>query len=196
MSPELKSRAFETFFTTKSAGHGTVLGLALVDDIVAFHKGHIEVDSSPGQGTTVRVSLPAVPSTSPAPTPDPAQSQVGANRILLIDDDPLVCRTLVRLLGRHLDVSVENSGQAAITRLSEEAFDAVLCDVSMPGMSGPEILRQVAPRLRSRFVFLTGGAITGQDRAFIESCERPVLMKPIAPADLLAAIARVASLHA
>jgi CheY-like chemotaxis protein len=153
--------------------------------IVTALGGQIEVESQVGEGTTVRVLLPCA-AQSISPTPPHVSSvppPVRVCRLLVIDDDALVARTLARLLKRH-EVHVVTSGREALARLAEDGdnFDLVLCDLMMPDTTGMDVYEQVAqslPSLAERFVFISGGGITERSRAFLAEHSDRVLPKPI-----------------
>lgn len=120
--------------------------------------------------------------------------------VLVIDDDPLVGRSLARILRASHDVTVVESGAEAHRRLAAgERWDAVVCDLMMPGTSGMELeerLRADAPDAVARIVYMTGGAFTERARTFLAE-GRPCVEKPLEPAVLRAAIAdRVAACRA
>jgi PAS domain S-box-containing protein len=160
MAPEVKAHLFEPFFTTKAHGKGTGLGLATVHGIVAQSGGHLEVESAPGQGTTITVYLPratAAPAEPPAATPAPLPAPVSGT-ILVIEDDPLVRGVTVRALrSRGYDVLVAESGEQAVALAAgrEGRIDLVVSDVIMPGAAGPQVverLRLARPGLPALFV--------------------------------------------
>lgn len=133
MNAETRRKMFEPFFTTKQTGHG--LGLAAVLGIIRAHGGGIRVRSSPGEGTEVTVFWPAAV-TEPIATPVPA---TGSRTVLVIDDEALVRDVVARM--------VEDLGYSAMTAadgpsgidLAERA-DAVLVDLTMPQMSGADVV--------------------------------------------------------
>jgi signal transduction histidine kinase len=184
MSPEVLNRIFDPFFTTKPVGVGSGLGLSISHNIVAAFGGEIAVESTPGQGTTFRVLLPAVApggaDEAPAPAPAPP---LGGIRILVVDDEALVGQQLARALAREAEVVSTTSGREALELLAGQGpFDRILCDIMMPGMSGPELhaeLVRTAPGQAARLVFMTGGAFTDAARAFAESWRGPLIEKPI-----------------
>jgi signal transduction histidine kinase/ActR/RegA family two-component response regulator len=182
---EVRQRLFEPFFTTKAGDRGTGLGLFVSLGIVTGFGGNIEVDSRPGEGTTVRILLPAHQGDDLEPETVPRRSLRGLKRcrLLVVDDDVLVARTLARQLSGH-QVEVVLSGQAALDRLmaAGRGFDLVLCDLMMPDMTGMDVYEAVEerlPSLRDRFVFVSGGGITERSRRFLERHADRVLPKPI-----------------
>lgn len=172
------SRVFEPFFTTKSISEGTGLGLSISRTIVRHAGGSIDVKSEAGAGTTFQVRLPAsTRSYVPKATQVPPIITPGASaRVVVVDDEPLVGRSIRRALRGH-EVEVFTSGADAIERLrSAGPVDVVFCDLLMPDVSGMEVYAEVAaarPELAAAFVFMTGGAFTSKARAFLE--ETPVL---------------------
>lgn len=177
------SRVFDPFFTTKGLAEGTGLGLSICRNIIDDAGGTIEAASQPGSGTTFTVRLPASERTE---TTEPSRPQRvsmvrSRARVVVIDDEPLVGRSIRRALRGH-EVQVFSSGQEAIERLcSDEPFDLVFCDLMMPEVSGMEVFDEVSarrPDLAGRFVFMTGGAFTSQARDFLRETALVCLEKP------------------
>jgi len=109
-------------------------------------------------------------------------------RVLVVDDEPLVGRAVARVLGHGHEVTVATSGREALALIEAgRAFDLVLCDLMMPGMSGMELYETVAaraPEVVERFVFLTGGAFTIEAEAFLSSSRAERIIKPFDSAAL------------
>lgn len=103
-------------------------------------------------------------------------------RILVIDDEPLLGQTLQLGLEDSLDVELEVAGRRGLARLLEgERFQLVLCDLSLPDLTGVEIyerLRAARPDLVESFVVMTGGAVTSEAREFLDKYRGPLLQKP------------------
>gem|GEM_PF-1112268 len=187
-------RIFDPFFTTKAPGVGTGLGLSISHQIVRSMDGEIDVDSRPGQGCTFRVTLPIASAIATPCVPERAPEL--AARVLLIDDEAAVGRSLVMLLAPENDVIAVTRAEDALARLADgERFDAIVCDLMMPDINGIELyarISRVAPDYASRIIFMTGGAFTPQAREFLASLDRPHLEKPFTEVELRRAIESVA----
>jgi PAS domain S-box-containing protein len=195
MSAEVQERVFEPFFTTKGDS-GTGVGLAMVFGIVKQHRGHIEVRSAPGEGTTFRIALPLVAesATTAISTPPPVQLEPPRPlRVLAVDDEPMMTRAILRILkpSGHV-VTVAGSGEEALQRMAEQTFDVVVSDMGMgPGMNGWDLAAAVKDRCpQVRFLLATGwGAAIDPAEARARGVEA-VLAKPYHPIDLLQALAK------
>ena len=113
-------------------------------------------------------------------------------RVLVVDDEPLVASAARRLLARAHEVQVAHNGRVALAMLEQGIFDAVLCDIMMPHMSGLELHAQLTakrPDLARRMVFLTGGVFDGCAEQFLRDHARWRMGKPIDPGALLALVA-------
>ncbi|MCC6527121.1 MAG: response regulator [Polyangiaceae bacterium] len=181
------ARLFEPFFTTKPIGVGTGLGLPICHGIVTARGGQIRVQSALGAGTTVSVELPAAAVVARAPSARPvAPVAVPRQRVLVVDDEPLVRRSLERALRGH-EVSSADGGREAIALCLEGEHDVILCDLMMPDVTGMDVYEAVCavrPELARRFVFITGGAFTPRARAFVDALPNTVVDKPISVAKL------------
>jgi signal transduction histidine kinase len=187
IAPEVRGRIFEPFFTTKPVGIGTGLGLAICHGIVTGLGGTLTVESELGKGSTFRVDLPAtrpvmgaiVAGTKPAPPPQAARRR---GHILVVDDEPIVCFSLERLLATEGDVVALTNAREALARIrAGERFDVILCDLLMPEMDAPSLhaeLLAVAPDQADRMVFVTGGAFTVRARDFLDRVPNERLAKP------------------
>ncbi len=189
MSPEVRARIFEPYFTTKEIGKGTGLGLSTAYGIVQQSDGFIQVNSEPGQGTTFRVFLPrseAAVEVLAGVVPEDAPG--GTEHILLVEDDSSVRRstreTLIRL---GYSVTEAASGRAGLALGSDDTrhFDLALCDVILGDMSGPavyEALRALRPSVR--VLYMSGYADEAIVRTGVLDEGFPFLQKPFTPHDL------------
>ncbi|HEY1906227.1 MAG TPA: response regulator [Myxococcaceae bacterium] len=121
-------------------------------------------------------------------------------RVLVVDDEPLVASAARRLLARAHEVQVAHNGHSALELIETGRFDAVLCDILMPHMTGLELhalLSATRPEVAGRMVFLTGGVFDGRAERFLEDNARWCMGKPFDPGALLALVAgRIASADA
>lgn len=194
-------RIFDAFYSSKPSS-GTGLGLPMSRDIVRAHGGEISVASTRGIGTSFSIVLPlaANPVPAPATTPPPFTKPASERaRLLFVDDEISILRTYRRWFSRGHDVVTVDSGQEALTAIRERPdFDLVICDLSMPAMSGMQLyqlVRDELPALAERFVFATGGATQRELEEFLCSVPNRVLEKPFDLAvlrDLLADLQRLA----
>jgi len=178
-------RIFDPFFTTKPAGQGTGLGLAICHRIVVELGGDIVVESELGKGTTFRVVLPAAPKRA-----EPKGAEVTSlnppsrrrGRVLIVDDEPALGKTIERILSPEHDVTVVTSAALALLKIDAgERFDALVSDLMMPEMTGMELYERLlrsVPDQAARMSFMTGGAFSPQAAEFlakdsIRSIEKP-----------------------
>jgi nitrogen-specific signal transduction histidine kinase/FixJ family two-component response regulator len=196
IASEVLPRIFDSFFTTKPRGVGTGLGLPISQGIVRSLGGEITVDSRPGAGAIFRVRLPAVAAAVLAPQPENNLPALGYSRrrILAIDDEALLLKAYRRMLGDVHDVQTAVGAQEALRVLaSDRQFDAVLCDLQMPDISGAELYATVRgryPALAERFIFVTGGAFSTDAKRFLEESSCLVINKPFRVEELLIMIDR------
>ncbi|MEO0322311.1 MAG: ATP-binding protein [Myxococcota bacterium] len=184
---------FEPFFTTKPQGEGTGLGLSVCYGLVRALGGTIDVDSTPGVGTTFTLRLRRAESTRRSGTRAVAAAPEHRARVLIIDDDAVVARTLARTLRDH-DVSIATDPREGLRRCRSEPFDVVLCDVMMPEMTGPQLLLRlersddacVSPEA---VVFISGGAFESATREALEHLPNRLLEKPLDVTELRGLVA-------
>jgi len=158
MSEEVQRQIFDPFFTTKG-GHGTGLGLSRVSAIMERHRGRIDVVSALGEGTTFTLRFPVAPASAlPLPAASGGVRPVPGRRILLVEDDPAVRKTLAALLREAGHTVTEaDGGTAALALLADHPVDLVLTDLGMPELTGWEVARLVkAHRPQLPVVLLTG----------------------------------------
>ncbi len=195
----VRQRLFTPFYTTKPEGAGTGLGLSICKRIVTRFGGTISLDSTVGKGTTFRVTLPAAVAAlaaEPAPAPVPVAAPappLRRGRVLIVDDEAIVCRAIQRILTAHHEVETVNGGLQAFELITGgRQFDVVLCDLNMPDMTGIELyaaLTSADPRQADRVVFLTGGVLSEGTRSFLDAIPNLKLEKPFDSRRLLEVVA-------
>jgi CheY-like chemotaxis protein len=118
-------------------------------------------------------------------------------RVLIVDDEPALASTLGLLMRDETDVTVVTSGEAAVELVrSGRDFDAILSDLTMPGVSGMDLyarVREMRPGLEARLIFMTGGAFTPRAAAFVASIANPTIEKPFEVSAVLDLVRRVAA---
>ena len=176
--------------------YGVGLGLTMARRTVAAMGGHIEVASVWGEGTTVRFTLQRVAALQrrPHPTPKPSRApSIVKPRVLVVDDDRMIGRSIARALHDHEVVAVQSGQEALDLLVGDRDFDIILCDLMMPTMSGVtlhEHVRRLEPRLAEKFKFITGGAYTPETKTFVAENAPKVVSKPLMTADLRALVER------
>jgi PAS domain S-box-containing protein len=193
MSPDVRDRAFEPFYTTKAAGQGTGLGLSQVYGFIKQSEGHVKIYSEPGEGTTVKIYLPrllggAVPDDATHKGGDVIESLAGET-ILVVEDDEDVRAYLVETL-RRLKYQVLRAADAvaalAILQQVDVRVDLLLTDVVMPGMNGRELAKRAeALRPGLKVLYVTGysrNAIVHQGRLDpgVELIQKPITQETLA----------------
>jgi PAS domain S-box-containing protein len=184
MSPETLVHATEAFYTTKPVGKGTGLGLAMVQNIVRAHGGELDIQSLPGNGTRVAMRFPLVQA-----EPEQAGEVFQAGHplfrplsILMVDDDALVRSTfppLLRELGHQVEV-VEDGPSALRLVEAGRAYDLVLVDHNMPGMTGAQVLDRIKEQNSKQAVLIITGFRDGElDQSLARWPSTAVLIKPI-----------------
>ncbi len=197
MTREVQSQAQEPFFTTKEPGRGTGLGLSTVHGIVAQSGGAISLESSVGEGTTVRVLLPAAAEHSqhePTAGPGPYPAKEQAN-LLVVEDEERVRDLVVRALASSgFRVHEASDGREALDRFSEyEPIDMLVADVMMPGMDGIQLAENLVSRCPGlRVLFISGYPVdTLRERQAVLPRSIQLLEKPFTPAALVAKVNEV-----
>ena len=165
ISREVLPSIFDPFFTTKPRGSGTGLGLSTVIGIVHQHGGHVDVRTSPGEGTTFSLCFPAVDS-MPAPAESPTDASVltGNCCVMVVEDDPAMRRATQRVLEEHgYRVQVAGSGKTAIEIINRGGFhfDLLLADVILSDTHGPELAEEIVSLVPSIAVLFMSGYSEG-----------------------------------
>ena len=183
MTPEVRARIFEPFYTTKSAEHGTGLGLAVVYGIVASHEGTIDVDTAPGAGSTFNIYLPLADEASVAQVIAKSADFPGGEETLLIVDDEAPLRLLLEasLSSKGYHVLTAADGPMAIVRIKDasQKIDGIVLDLNLPGFKGPEVLRTIKASRPDLKVILLSGELTPTLRSeFDWICQKQFVRKP------------------
>jgi PAS domain S-box-containing protein len=184
MPADVRSRIFEPFFTTKEVGKGTGLGLAICYGIVRQAGGHLAVDSEVGRGSTFRVFLPEVEGSAVAPAATTRTAMPSGTETVLLVEDEAPVRNLIRrvLTDAGYSVLAAADGEEAIDILehAHREPDLLLTDVVLPGLTGPEIAREVRQRVPQVAVLYISGYTERAvgNTVFIDA---PFLAKPFTP---------------
>jgi len=196
MEPVILDHIFEPFFTTKSAGEGTGLGLAVVHGIVQSHEGTIQVESTPGKGTTFSLFFPvSIDRTKSTAGSHDANKPIGKGQtVLIVDDEPSVARTCAQLLEklnyRPTAITDPNQAREQFER-DPKAFAAVIVDYLMPRLTGLDLARALWKTRPDLPVILVAGFGAQMDatRARAEGFH-DFLTKPFTTASLAISLAR------
>jgi PAS domain S-box-containing protein len=183
-------RIFEPFFTTKEVGRGSGMGLATVHGIVHEHQGHVIVESAPGAGSRFRVLLPMHHGDAAASAPAPVSRRKAPlkGRVLVVDDEKAVADFMRELLESWgLAASAVSSPLGVLERISREpgAFDLVILDQTMPGITGISIARELAAvRPDLPVILYTGNSERVESSELAAAGVRALLQKPVEPDQL------------
>jgi PAS domain S-box-containing protein len=194
--PEVLPRVFEPFYTTKTVGSGTGLGLSVSYGILEEHGGKLSVRSRPGETTfTIELPVSRAPETAPKLRPR-APVASGTGRVaLVVEDEPSVLDLVVTLLSQQgWRVDMASGGRTGLECVERRSYDLIVSDIRMPDGDGQEFYRAVLarePALAKRFVFITGDTANPGAWTFLEESGVPVIEKPFPPAMFEEAVARV-----
>lgn len=190
MSPEVRARMFDPFYSTKFTGRG--LGLAAVQGIVRAHKGGIRVESASGTGTAVTVYWPAPEEQVAAPAAPPAPA--APNLALVIDDEMFVrevTASTLEELGFAAVLAADGASGIELFHRNREAIQMAVIDVVMPGMSGDQVLKTLrlfAPNLP---VLLVSGFTDSRIMSADLGAHTEFLQKPFHPEELMKVVRRL-----
>jgi PAS domain S-box-containing protein len=185
----LRSHIFDPFFTTKETGKGTGIGLSLATTIINEHEGKISCDSTVGVGTTIKLTIPvcresrACQEESPTSL-DPAQTPTLKNLTILFVEDEEELREIAMFHLGQLGMKLETAanGAVALEALKHRNFDLIISDVTMPVMDGIQFFERFSATEaagKTKFIFMTGGAVRRQER-FLHVMDRVdgIMAKP------------------
>ena len=190
--PEILANIFDPFFTTKEEGKGTGLGLATVQTIVQNHDAFISVESEEGKGTAFKIFFPVTGEELSRIESGRQELVCGSGTILIVEDDQMLREMDEKFLSRlgYSFLSASNGAEAIhlVETWKEGKIDLILSDVVLPGVSGPEMLEQLLPKLPGCKVLLVSGYTpdTLMQHPAVE--KYPLLKKPVGIHELSRAI--------
>jgi CheY-like chemotaxis protein len=189
-------KIFEPYFTTKSQGKGTGLGLAVVYGIIQEYKGDIKVRSEVGKGARFDVYLPQIRKAERTETPKPMESlPIGIERILLVDDEEPIAqleKLILERLGYRVTSRVSSVEALEAFKTSEPPFDLVITDMTMPNMTGDQLAEQIhAIAPQTPIIICTGFSERLNPDTFDTLGIKAVLMKPIIRNELAQTVRKV-----
>jgi two-component system, cell cycle sensor histidine kinase and response regulator CckA len=195
MPPELLTRIYEPFFTTKEQGKGTGLGLSTVLGIVRQSGGDISVYSEVGKGTAFKIFFPIFSGHSVAAAESPEKQVATGNTgtILVVEDEQLLREVAIKVLRRAgYEVLESNDGNEALQMLAKrtENVDLIMTDLVMPGMSGPELIQKIyssgmACAKSAKVIFMSGYSAHQDLEAAMADGRASFLQKPFTTKSLL-----------
>ena len=206
MSEETRRKAFDPFFTTRPKNQALGMGLTLVHSVVRWHGGQVALESREDQGTLVRIWIPdcgflatepVTQSPTPAFAPVPRIGALTGNKVLVVDDDPMVLEVLKSCMQRaNYDVHTASDGVQALKIFERKPHEWVLIvsDVTMPNMDGIELTSKVRLlRPDARIVLVTGDSEAARESslAMLGQNPPPLLRKPFTLKALMEAVAGV-----
>ncbi|HJW92170.1 MAG TPA: response regulator [Thermoanaerobaculia bacterium] len=188
---DMLQQIFEPLFTSKPKGTG--LGLAITHQVIQRHNGEIQVESTPGGGTTFHIFLPAAEPATDRQEVVRTRAAIRSRRLLMVEDEPAILEGVVELLRlADLEVSTVTSGEAAVVAVEELEPDVVVLDYGLPGIDGVETCRRIRTRRPYLPVIFSSGHGTQAQLGGDAYDERTrYLQKPFEFAALLDAIATV-----
>ncbi len=190
MDEDIKRRMFDPFFTTKDPGKGTGLGLSVVYSIIEAHRGMIGVDSVPGEGTTIRIYLPAEDQEArsvEAANAEPDDNLIGTETILLIEDEEMLSDFVETVLSSNgYTVLSARDGEEGLEtfRRHQGEIAVVITDLGLPKISGKEVVEQIGAMAPNARMILASGHIDPDIKIEISTAHTVYfLQKPYSPSE-------------
>ena len=193
MPPEVLHRVLEPFFTTKSVGKGTGLGMSITHGAIKAHGGTLDISSQPGKGTSVVIRLPRLAHPTPEAT-QPLPDRIASLRIFLVDDDPKVLFLVARMLqAQGHQVRSFSSGREVLDGLVvDPAPDLIILDQNMPDMDGIQTMARIKSLHREVPILISSGQPDIQEWECFKQPLVSVLPKPFDMDELQEALGRIA----
>ena len=195
MDEAVQARIFDPFFSTKTVGEGTGLGLSVVHGIVSNHGGQVVVESRPGQGTSFFIYLPVSDQEAAQPPPVQSERPRGSERIMVIDDEEWLAQIMQRSLsklGYQVTTFVDSHQALRAWQQQPESYDLVITDMSMPHMSGADLARKMLrQRPQTALIICTGFSEVIDEEQAKALGVREYLLKPVVTGDLAAIVRKV-----
>lgn len=196
MTDEVKQRIFEPFFTTKAIGKGTGLGLSVTHGIIKSHNGHIEVESTPGEGTTFRIYIPILPIKEEIEKNKDAETILrGSETILIVDDEPVVAKVGEKMLkscGYTALTAIRGKDALDIFSKNKDVISLVILDMIMPEMDGYEIYKALKLMKKDLKVLVASGySSDGRVGAMLDDGVNGFIQKPFKITELSQAVRKV-----
>lgn len=193
--PAIMERIFDPYFTTKAVGKGTGMGLAVVHGIVKSHDGDIAVHSQPGKGTTFTVLFPAIEDKSVEIPSSPETLPTGRESILFVDDEEMLTDLARRILEKFgYSVNGHTDPLKALTCFRENPsnFDLVITDLTMPGMTGDQLARELISIDPNIPIIMNTGHSESMDREKAMTIGiKDFIMKPIVKSEMARIVRKV-----
>jgi signal transduction histidine kinase len=195
IDPEDLDRIFEPFFTTKPVSEGTGLGLSVVHGIVKSLGGDIRVISEKGHGADFQIIFPALAKENAAVIPPSSPLPRGEERVMVVDDETELVSWLQRFLGDlGYQVTAHADSRAALAAFlaAPDSFDLIVTDMTMPGLTGKELAREIlARRPELPVIMCTGFSETMDRNQALELGIREYVMKPVVRQELAQIVRKV-----
>lgn len=189
IDPEITGRIFDPYFTTKEVGKGSGMGLAIVHGIVRNHGGAVSVHSVPGKGTTVNILFPVAERKLPKENASTGLLPKGHGEILFVDDEPSLARlgkTMLENLGYKVETETDPAEALELFRADPGRFDLIITDMTMPRMTGDELVEKILQIRKGMPIILCTGYSERIDRETAEKIgirrymEKPLNMRELA----------------
>ena len=193
--PDIIDSIFEPYFTTKTPGEGTGIGLALVQGVVESYGGKITVDSQMGKGTTFAIYLPINKKRTDQEAYEPEELPTGTERILFVDDEAPIAKMggqILERLGYSVTTRTSSIEAVKLFRAKPNDFDLIVTDMTMPNMTGDKLAVEVM-KIRSDIpvILCTGYSKKLSDESAAEIGIKAFAYKPVIKADLAKIVRKV-----